>query len=153
MKERLRLPALAAVLSKPINPFSELVVRQLSTWQKMVYGFAAALLVLLGLLGLVLPVLPGLVFLAMAAGLLARVSPRFGRWWYQTPLVQRFRRKQQQLKQAWPRVWRRSVRGCLTVVLNAARGLFRLIGQLGSWLGIWVGEQARPRLRRWFARR
>ena len=153
MKERLCLPPLAAVLSKPINPFSELVVRQLSTWQKMVYGFAAALLVLLGLLGLVLPVLPGLVFLAMAAGLLARVSPRFGRWWYQTPLVQRFRRKQQQLKQAWPRVWRRSVRGSLTVVLNAARGLFRLIGQLGSWLGTWVGEQARPRLRRWFARR
>ncbi len=76
MKERLRLPALAAVLSKPINPFSELVVRQLSTWQKMVYGFAAALLVLLGLLGLVLPVLPGLVFLAMAAGLLARGFPR-----------------------------------------------------------------------------
>lgn len=102
MKERLRLPALGTCLSKPVNPFSLLVVRQMSTWQKVVYGLAAAILVLLGLLGLVLPVLPGLVFLAMAAGLLSRVSPRFGHCWYQRPLVQRFYRKQQQLKRAWP---------------------------------------------------
>ena len=71
----MRLPLIPTALGQSLIRFRHLVVRPLSPWQKVVYGLAAAILVLLGLIGLVLPVLPGLVFLALAAGLLAR-SPR-----------------------------------------------------------------------------
>ena len=110
MPDATRLPLIPLTLGRSVNRFRYLVVRPLSRWQKLVYGLAAAILVLLGLVGLVLPVLPGLVFLALAAGLLARVSPRFGHWWYQKPLVQRFTRKQQQLKDVLSGVWRRALR-------------------------------------------
>lgn len=109
MKDPLPLPAIATALGGPVDPFRGLVARPLARWQKIVYGLLAAMLVLLGLIGLVLPVLPGLALLALAAGMLARVWPGFGRWWFKRPLVQRFTRKQQQLKNAWRRWFRRGL--------------------------------------------
>jgi hypothetical protein len=58
----MRLPLIPAALGQSVIRFRHLVVRPLSPWQKVVYGLAAAILVLLGLIGIVLPVLPGLFF-------------------------------------------------------------------------------------------
>ena len=148
----MRLPLIPAALGQSVIRFRHLVVRPLSPWQKVVYGLAAAILVLLGLIGLVLPVLPGLVFLALAAGLLARISPRFGYWWYQKPLVQRFTRKQQQLKNAWSGVWRGSLRSIRAVVASVAQDLLRGCGRLEVVIGRWFGKQVRRVLGYWARR-
>ena len=152
MKASAGLPALTTVFRKPRSLFSLAVVRQLSGLQRLLYGIAAALLVLLGLLGLVLPVLPGLVFLALAAGLLARLSPRFGSWWYRKPLVQRFHQKQQELKTAWPRIWRRYCRGILAAMTVAMRWLVLSIGSFGMWVGALIASRIRRGVRRRFTR-
>ena len=143
MPDATRLPLIPLTLGRSVNRFRYLVVRPLSRWQKLVYGLAAAILVLLGLVGLVLPVLPGLVFLALAAGLLARVSPRFGYWWYQKPLVQRFTRTQQQLKDVLSGVWRRALRSGRTMVARVAQALLRSTFRFGVVLGAWVEKQVR----------
>lgn len=153
MFDPMLLPSIPTVLGRSVNRFRHLVVRPLSRWQKVFYGLAAAILVLLGLIGLVLPVLPGLVFLALAAGLLARVSPRFGHWWYQKPLVQRLMRKQQQLKDAWSGAWRRSVRSSRVVVTRVAQDLLRDCGRLVVVLVVWVGKQVRRIWQYRFARK
>ena len=153
MPDATRLPLIPLALGRSVNRFRYLVVRPLSRWQKLVYGLAAAILVLLGLVGLVLPVLPGLVFLALAAGLLARVSPRFGHWWYQKPLVQRFTRKQQQLKDVLSGVWRRALRSGRTMVARVAQDLLRDCGRFVVVLVVWVGKQVRRILRYRFARK
>ena len=153
MPDATRLPLIPLTLGRSVNRFRYLVVRPLSRWQKVFYGLAAAILVLLGLIGLVLPVLPGLVFLALAAGLLARVSPRFGHWWYQRPLVQRFSRKQQQVKNAWSGIWRESLRWTRAVVASVAQDLLRDCGRLVVVLVVWVGKQVRRIWRYRFARK
>ena len=148
----MRLPLIPTALGQSVTRFQHLVVRPLSPWQKVVYGLAAVILVLLGLIGLVLPVLPGLVFLALAAGLLARISPRFGHWWYQRPLVQRFSRKQQQLKNAWSGIWRESLRWTRAVVASVAQDLLRGCGRLVVFIGRWFGKQVRRVLGYWARR-
>lgn len=148
-----RLPLVPTALGRSVHRLQDWVVRPLSRWQKIVYGLAAAMLVLLGLIGIVLPVLPGLVFLALAAGLLARVSPRFGHWWYQKPVVQGFARKQQQLKSAWPGVWRRALRSSGAAVVSLAQILLRRSWRLGGAFGAWVGKPLRRVWRSRFARR
>ncbi|MDG1113342.1 MAG: DUF454 family protein [Pseudomonadales bacterium] len=143
MSDATRLPLIPMALGRSVKRFRYLVVRPLSRWQKLVYGLAAAILIVLGLIGLVLPVLPGLVFLALAAGLLARVSPRFGLWWYQKPLVQRFTRKQQQLKDVLSGVWRRALRSGQAMVASAAQALLRATYRFAVVLGAWLGKKVR----------
>ena len=47
--------------------------------QRVLYGTAAALCLLLGVIGLILPVIPGIVFLALGGVLLGKASTRLAR--------------------------------------------------------------------------
>ena len=57
-----------------------------------------ALFVVIGVIGLVLPVIPGIVFLGLAALLLAKVSSRFAFFLDQQPLWHRLRRQWRSLR-------------------------------------------------------
>ena len=58
---------------------------------KRVDGFlhviAAAVCIVLGIIGLVIPVIPGVIFIAIAAIFLARVSNRMDRWVKSSPFM------------------------------------------------------------------
>lgn len=60
---------------------------------KIVYVGIALLFLMLGIVGLVLPIIPGLLFLAIAMLLLARVSVRFDVWSRRDPRLQTFRQR------------------------------------------------------------
>jgi len=53
--------------------------------KKVIYTVLAVLLLFLGLLGLVMPILPGILFVALAVYLLAKVSRRVERWVHGKP--------------------------------------------------------------------
>ena len=56
------------------------------------------LFVAIGLIGLVLPIIPGIVFLTLAAMILARVSSRFAHYLDQQPLWHKLRRQWRSLR-------------------------------------------------------
>ena len=56
-------------------------------FKRMAYLFAAGIFLVLGIIGLVLPVLPGVIFLLIAALILARISRRVDRWVKQHPVT------------------------------------------------------------------
>jgi hypothetical protein len=58
-----------------------------SRGRSTVYIVAAAVCIVLGLIGLLIPVIPGVIFLAIAAVLLARVSTRMDRWVKSSPFM------------------------------------------------------------------
>ena len=56
-------------------------VREGQSWfERLAVLMAAGLFIILGVIGLVVPVIPGVIFLVVAAVLLARVSDRMDRW-------------------------------------------------------------------------
>ncbi|MEQ8955217.1 MAG: DUF454 family protein [Gammaproteobacteria bacterium] len=66
--------------------------RQMPALLKAMVLVLVGLFVLIGLVGLVLPIIPGILFLALAAWLLARVSSRFAFHLEQHPVWRRLRR-------------------------------------------------------------
>lgn len=51
-----------------------------SLFKRIGYLIAACVFIVLGIIGLIMPVLPGIIFLLIAAVILARVSRRVDRW-------------------------------------------------------------------------
>ncbi|MDK1023599.1 MAG: DUF454 family protein [Gammaproteobacteria bacterium] len=62
-------------------------VRTRNRFGGTVYIIAAAVCIVLGLIGLIIPVIPGVIFLAIAAIFLARVSTRMDRWVKSSPFM------------------------------------------------------------------
>lgn len=60
---------------------------------KIIYVALAMVCILIGIVGLILPMMPGLVFLAVAILLLARVSRRFDVWARRNPRLRTFRQR------------------------------------------------------------
>jgi len=56
-------------------------------FKRLVYTTVAGLFIILGIVGLVIPVIPGIVFLVLAAVVLARVSRRVDGWVKRHPLT------------------------------------------------------------------
>lgn len=62
-------------------------VRSRSRFGGTVYVVAAAVCIVVGIIGLLVPVIPGVIFLAIAAIFLARVSTRMDRWVKRSPFM------------------------------------------------------------------
>ena len=60
-----------------------------SLFERLAYLIAACIFIILGLIGLVIPVIPGVIFLVVAAMLLAKVSKRMDRWVKQNQFARR----------------------------------------------------------------
>jgi hypothetical protein len=62
-------------------------VRSKNRFGGMVSVVAAAVCIVIGLIGILVPVIPGVIFLAIAAIFLARVSTRMDRWVKSSPFM------------------------------------------------------------------
>jgi uncharacterized membrane protein YbaN (DUF454 family) len=68
-----------------------------------VYIVAAAVCLVLGLVGLLIPVIPGVIFLAIAAIFLARVSTKMDRWVKSSPFMSNTQSRMDSMAQLnWP---------------------------------------------------
>jgi uncharacterized membrane protein YbaN (DUF454 family) len=64
------------------------VSRASENWfKRLAYTTVAGLFIILGIVGLVIPVIPGIVFLVLAAVILARVSRRVDGWVKKNPVT------------------------------------------------------------------
>lgn len=84
-------------------------------------------LLLLGLLGLILPILPGILFLGLAALLMARLSTRFARGLHGHPGYRRWRRFTRACRGLGP--WQRCRLGLLLLARAGLQSLGRLSGR------------------------
>lgn len=57
---------------------------------KLLFAIAVAAFIVLGIIGLVLPIVPGLLFLAIAAIMLAPHIPALNTWMRRSPLMSRY---------------------------------------------------------------
>ncbi len=97
---------------------------------KLAVMAVVALFAIIGLIGLVLPIIPGIVFLALAALLLAKVSSRFAFFLDQQPLWHKLRRRWQSLNllsfsQRLKLLGLYCLRGLIDGVHSLAKGLAR----------------------------
>lgn len=88
---------------------------------------AVGVLVLLGLIGLILPILPGILFLGLAALLMARLSSRFARGLHGHPGYRRWQRFSQACRGLGP--WQRCRLALLLLARAGLQSLSRLPGR------------------------
>lgn len=96
---------------------------------RALYGIGAGICLLLGVIGLVLPIIPGIVFLAIGAMLLGKVSSRFAHF----PIPRRPRpgNRYLQASASLSRIDRLRLGGWVVArgMVNAAGALFRALSK------------------------
>ncbi len=106
-----------------------ITVKQDNWFKRMAYLFVACIFLVLGVVGLVLPVLPGIVFLFIAALILARVSRRVDRWVKRHPAT---RSTQARVETIGRLNWSDKVR---IVLWYTGAGLVNLVRMTGNAVG------------------
>ena len=113
---------------------------------KLLFVLAVAICVVLGVVGLVLPIIPGLLFLAIAAIMLAPHVPALNRWLRRSPLMRRYLNDAENLRSLeTPDRLKLGALLSLRMLIDGAKYVFGLIAGLFDNFGRHHLRRARSR--------